>query len=51
MLSLPESIGNFFGALMWLANPMNWVRITLFIVGVALVLFGIHFLAKEARQL
>jgi hypothetical protein len=51
VLSLPESIGNFFGALMWLANPMNWVRITLFIVGVALVLFGIHFLAKEARQL
>lgn len=51
VLSLPESIGNFFGALMWLANPMNWVRIILFIVGVTFVLFGIHFLAKEARQL
>lgn len=51
VLSIPESIGNFFGALMWLANPMNWVRITLFIMGTVLILFGIRFLAKEAREL
>jgi hypothetical protein len=49
LFSWAPDILNFFGeadklvtSLMWLAKPASWVRIGAFLVGVGLLLFGIH---------
>ena len=56
ILSFPSEITTFFtdangfiNKLMWLANPASWVRIVMFLVGTALLLFAVHALVSAGK--